>query len=161
MIGNNKIFDAVNIMIQTNRMHRHLIDSMVSEVGIHRTHHRILMHIALNDKLDSQKSLAEHIGVTPAAITVALKKLECDGYIKRVQGSDNRFNEIVITDLGKKVVEETKALFSEIDMSLFKGFSEEELDGYIAYHKKIQSNIKNNLHSSSEGRCKNNNEKMG
>ena len=149
----NKIFNAVNIMIQTNRMHRHLIDSMVSEIGIHRTHHRILMHIALNDKLDSQKSLAEHIGVTPAAITFALKKLESDGYIKRAQGSDNRFNEIVITDLGKEVVQNTRALFSEIDTSLFEGFSEEELDGYIAYHEKIQNNIKNSLPSNLEGRC--------
>ena len=157
----SKVFNAVNIMIKTNRMHRHLIDSMVCGIGIHRTHHRILMHIALNDKLDSQKSLAEHIGVTPAAITVALKKLECDGYINREQGSDNRFNEIVITDLGKKVVEDTRVLFSEIDTSLFEGFSEEELDGYIAYHEKIQNNIKNNLHSISEGRCIKNNEKMG
>ena len=150
----NKIFNAVNIMIQTNRMHRHLIDSMVSEIGIHRTHHRILMHIALNDRLDSQKSLAEHIGITPAAITFALKKLECDGYIKRLQGSDNRFNEIVITDLGKEVVENTRALFSEIDTLLFEGFSEEELDGYIAYHEKIQNNIKNSLPHNLEGRCK-------
>ena len=148
----SKIFDAVNIMIQTSRMHMHLIDSMVSKIGIHRTHHRILMHIALNDKLDSQKSLAEHIGVTPAAITIALKKLESDGYIRREQGEDNRFNEIVITDFGKKVVENTKSLFSRIDTSLFDGFSEEELEGYIAYHEKIQHNIKNNLHSKPEGR---------
>lgn len=140
-------------MIKTNRMHRHLIDSMVSKIGIHRTHHRILMHIAISNKLESQKSLAEHMGVSAAAITFALKKLESDGYIKRLQGNDNRFNEIVITDLGKEVVENTRALFSEIDTSLFEGFSEEELDGYIAYHEKIQKNIKKNLPSNLEGRC--------
>lgn len=138
----NKIVSAVNNMLQTDRMHRQLIESNVSAIGIHRTQHRILMHIARNNKLASQKSLADHIGVTPAAITGALKKLEADGYIKRVHGSDNRYNEIEITDDGKKIVEESRSLFLSVDMSLFEDFSNEELDGYIAYLEKIQNNIK-------------------
>ena len=116
-------------MIHTDRMHKQLLDSKVSAIGIHRTHHIILMHIARNSKLASQKSLADHIGITPAAVTGALKKLEADGYIKRVHGSDNRYNEIEITEEGKRIVEESRSLFLSIDMSLFDGFSEEELDG--------------------------------
>ena len=41
-------------------MHRHLIDFQAGKIGIHRTQHRILMHIARNNKLGSQKSIAEH-----------------------------------------------------------------------------------------------------
>jgi len=149
----SKISSAVNIMIRTDRMHKQLLDSTVNSFGIHRTHHRILMHIARNNRLDSQKSLAEHIGVTPAAITGALKKLEKDGYIKRVQGSDNRFNEVEITESGKAVVKATRTLFCEVDTSLFEGFSDEELDGYMAYLEKIQNNIKKRLPCAVEGRC--------
>lgn len=138
----DKIFSAVNIMIQTDRMHKQLIDSSVADIGIHRTQHRILMHIARNNKLDSQKSLADHIGVTPAAITGALKKLEQGGYIRRVQGADNRYNEVEITESGKRVVRETRELFMGIDRALFEGFTEDELDGYISYLEKIQKNIK-------------------
>ena len=126
-----KISSAVNIMIRTDRLHKHLLDNTVSAIGIHRTQHRILMHIARNNKLVSQKSLAEHIGITPAAITVALKKLEKDGYIKRKQGTDNRFREVEITDAGKKVVSETRELFLKADTSLFENFSDEELEGYV------------------------------
>lgn len=149
----SKIFSAVNTMIQTDRMHKHLLDSTVNTFGIHRTQHRILMHISRISRLDSQKALAEHIGITPSAITGALKKLEKDGYIRRIQGSDNRYNEIEITDEGKKIVESTKNAFAEVDTSLFDGFTDEELDGYIAYLEKIQANIKKRVPCFTEGRC--------
>ena len=138
----NKYFRAVNNMVRTHRMHKQLLDSQVSDIGLCNTQHRILMHIARNNKLDSQKSLSDHFGVTPAAITGALQKLEKDGYIKRIQGSDNRYNEVEITESGKKIVEKTKELFSAIDAMLFLGFSDEELEKYVSFLERIQSNIK-------------------
>ena len=150
-MNEEKITSAVNIMIQTDRMHKHLLGSNVSKMGLHRTQHRVLMHIARKDKLFSQKSIAEYIGVTPAAITGVLKKLEYDGYIKRVHGSDNRYNEVELTEVGKKVVEDSFKMFSELDTSLFEGFSEAELDMYIACLEKIQLNIKKKQDNNSEG----------
>ena len=140
-MNEEKISSAVNIMIQTDRMHKHLLDANVSKIGLHRTQHRVLMHIARHGKLLSQKSLAEHIGITPAAITGVLKKLEKDGYIERVQGDDNRYNEIQVTESGKRVVEDSFRIFTRLDTSLFEGFTDSELDGYIAYLEKIQENI--------------------
>ena len=144
-MNGNGIAKAIDMMIITDRMHRHLIDFQAGKIGIHRTQHRILMHIARNNKLGSQKAIAEHIGVSPAAITGALKKLEQDGYIERNHGEDGRFNEVAITEKGKKIVEETKQLFSSADISLFDGFTEEELDLYMRHLSKIQENIKKQL----------------
>ena len=140
-----KISLAVNTMIKTDRMRKHLLDSNVSEIGLHRTAHRVLMHIAIKDKLLSQKSLAEHLGITPAAITGVLKKLETDGYITRAQGNDNRYNEVCLTDEGKRIVEQSFKIFSTLDESLFEDFSEQELDGYIHCLEKIQNNIKKQI----------------
>ena len=154
-----KISSAVNIMIKTERMHKHLFDHTVMGIGIHRTQHRILMYIARNKRLGSQKVLAEHIGVTPAAITGAIKKLEADGYVRRTQGSDNRFRELELTESGQAIVEKTRELFLDMDTSLFDGFSEEELDGYIAYLEKIQINIRKRMPDGTHGGDVN--EKMG
>ena len=151
----SKISSAVNTMIQTERMHKHLLDTTASSISIHRTHHRILIYIAHNNPLSSQKALADHIGVSPAAITGALKKLEADGYVKRVQGSDNRFNKVEITEAGRALLESTKALFISVDTSLFEGFTDDELDGYVKVLEKIQSNIRKRLPCASEGRCEN------
>lgn len=145
MIEKNML-TAVNMLIKTNKMHKKLIDSNVCKsIGLHRTLHMILMHLARKDKLPSQKELAEHMNITPAAVTGALKKLETGGYIKRSIGDDNRYNEITITPLGRSIVEETRAMFSKIDTSLFYGFSDEEISELIGYLEKIQNNISANM----------------
>ncbi len=139
---NKKLEAAVDMMIKTDRMHRCLIDSKVHDIGIHRTQHRILMHLARRGSLPSQKELADHLDITPAAVTGALKKIEQDGYIERTLGHDNRFNEIKITEKGRELVERTRKIFTSTDKSLFEGFSEEELDTYIGFLEKMQNNMK-------------------
>ncbi len=144
----SSIYRAINLLITTNRMHKKLIDSEVSKfIGLHRTQHRILMHLARLEKMPSQKALAEHLSITQAAVTGALKRLEVGGYIERSTASDNRFNEIKITPFGKKIVEESRAAFSRIDKSLFIDFSEEEIQGLVISLEKIQNNI---LHTKTE-----------
>ncbi len=139
---NNEIFFAVNRLMKINREHKHIIDSQVADIGIHRTQHRILMHIARKGNLPSQKELAEHLDVTPAAISGALQKLESDKYIERKLGSDNRFNEITITEKGREIVEKTRERFSSVDNSLFRDFTPEELTLFSGYLERILVNMK-------------------
>ena len=135
------------MMIRTDRMHKCMIDNRVRDIGIHRTQHRILMHLARHGKLPSQKELAERLDITPAAVTGALKKIEQDGYIERTLGHDTRFNEIKITEKGKAMVALTREMFSSADRAMFEGFTEEELDTYISCLEKLQANIKKTVTS--------------
>ena len=137
-----RLSEAVDMMIQTDRMHKALIECRIKDIGIHRTQHKILMRLSFCGRLPSQKELAEHLGITPAAVTGALKKLEADGYVERSLGDDNRFNELLITEKGRALVELTKKKFSEVDTSVFEGFSAEELACYIEFLNKIQENMK-------------------
>ena len=141
-MSENKLSKAIEMMIKTAHMHRALIDARIGNLGIHRTHHRILMHLARHDSLPSQKELAEHLDVTPAAVTGAIKKLEQDGYVERTLGHDNRFNELRITAKGRELIFKTKEIFSEVDASMFDGLSDEELDTYVSCLEKLQRNIK-------------------
>jgi len=86
--------------------------------------------------------LAVCFGITPAAITGALQKLEADGYIERKLGEDNRFNEITITEKGRDVVEKTKSMFAAVDEQLFQGFSKEEIVALSGYLERIIVNMK-------------------
>lgn len=141
-MSDQKLTKAINMMLKTNRMHRALIDCRVGALGIHRTQHRILMHLACHSSLPSQKELAEHLDITPAAVTGTLKKMEQDGYVERTLGQDNRFNELRITEKGRELVNESRNIFSEVDSSLFDGFTDGELDTYISCLEKLQANIK-------------------
>ena len=155
-MSESKIFKATSMMIHTNRLHKSIIDSRVKEIGIHRTQHRILMHLARCDRLPSQKELAEHLEVTPAAVTLAIKQIECDGYIKRTLGKDSRFYEIEITEKGREMVNLTRELFSKADENMFYGFSDEELDSFIGFMDRLQNNMK----AKSQTERKNTDEKM-
>ena len=152
--GSEKLSRAVDMMIRTDHMHRAMIESRAKEIGIHRTQHRILMHLARHECLPAQKDLAEHLDITPAAVTGALKKIEQDGYIERTLGKDNRYNEIRITEKGRAIVKRTCLLFSEADMSMFDGFTEQELSTYISCLEKLQENIKRHVGDFSDAKKK-------
>ena len=141
-MSESKLSRAIDMMVKTDHMHKALIDSRVHTLGIHRTQHRILMILARHDKLPSQKELAEYLNVTPAAITIALKKIENDGYVEKTLGQDNRYNEIRITEKGRELVKKTRKIFTEADESMFVGFTDEELDSYISCLERLQENIK-------------------
>ena len=100
------------------------------------------MHLACHPSLPSQKELAEHLNVTPAAVTGALKKMEQDGYVERTLGQDNRYNELKITAKGRSLVTESCKIFGEVDASMFEGFTDKELDIYISCLEKLQANMK-------------------
>lgn len=132
---------AISGMITTDRQHKALIDAGVTDIGLHRGQHFILMQIAETGKLVSQKEIAERFHISQAAVTFALHKLEGDGYISRSRGEDSRYNRIEITEKGRDMVERSRRLFHETDRHLFEGFDEEELKTYIACLEKIRNNM--------------------
>jgi DNA-binding MarR family transcriptional regulator len=150
-INEKKLERAIELMMHTRHYHKNLFESKLRATGLYGTQHRILMHLACKCKLQSQKELAEHLQITPAAITGAIKKLEADGYIARTLGHDNRFNEIEITEKGRVVVEKSKEIFRTTDRLAFDGFSDEELDMYIRCLEKLETNIKNHQSKYMEG----------
>lgn len=133
--------EAIRSNLRVNRMHRHMIEAQVRDIGFHRTAHMTLMHLAKNEKIPSQRELAERFSITPAAVTGILKKLERDGYITRTQGQDGRYNEIYITELGRAVVERSREAFGTIDRTMFDGFTDEELELYISMTNRIEENL--------------------
>ena len=141
-MNEEKLERAIELTIHTRHLQKALFESRVKTTGLYGTQHRILMHLACRHKLPSQKELADHLQITPAAVTGALKKLESDGYIYKSLGHDNRFNEIQITQKGTEVVERSKEIFDSTERSLFEGFSNEELEMYIQCLEKLKRNIK-------------------
>lgn len=140
-MSDTRLSRAVEMMIKVNKLHRAMIDIQTKEIGIHRTQHRMLIHLDKDGMLPSQRELAAKLDITPAAVTVALKKLENDGYIERTLGQDTRYNEIKITEKGRELLDRTHELFLKVDSAMLEGFSAEELDSYIAYLERMQKNI--------------------
>ena len=126
------------------RTHHAVCDGKVKALGIHPAQHMLLMHLAKKGEIGSQKELAEHMHISPAALAVSLGKLEMAGYIaKDVSDADSRVKTLAITPKGSSLVADSKSVFDSIDAVMFAGISEEELQSCVALLQRMQNNLLN------------------
>ncbi|MBQ9162391.1 MAG: MarR family transcriptional regulator [Clostridia bacterium] len=134
--------EIVRQFIATARLHHAVVDGMVAGMGVHHSQHRMLMYLAKHEKLPSQKAIADHFDISPAAVAVTLKRLEKDGYIRRdITGEDNRCNEISITEKGRATVECSRYLFDHIDSAMFDGLDDAQLESFLSVLNTIRANL--------------------
>lgn len=135
---------AIKLFICTERLHRCVFDRKASRFNMHRSQHRMIMHLTRKNKPVSQKELAAEFEISPAAVAVACKKLEAQGYITReASPADNRVNNLLVTEKGKELADESLRVFSSVDMAMFSGLTAEELECFITCLEKMQHNLKN------------------
>lgn len=135
---------CIGLLISANREHKCMVENYVEQTGLHRSQHHLLMILSKYANVPSQKEIAERLGISPAAVAVTLKKLEKNGYIERCAAvSDNRYNEIRLSEKGKSVVEYTKNTFYSMDKAVFADFSEDDLRQFSEFMEKIRQNIRN------------------
>ncbi len=135
---------ALKLFICTERLHHSVFDRKAAQFDMHRSQHRMLMFLCRACHPMSQKELAEALEISPAAVAVAIKRLEEDGYVVRKSSdTDNRVNEIHVTDKAKSLATESRRVFKEIDNAMFETLSDEELSQFIACLEKMQASLKN------------------
>ena len=135
---------AIHLLIQTNLTHKRIIEKRTTITELHRSQHRMLMHISKFDNIPSQKEIAKHFDISPAAVAVTLKKLEADGYIERTRGSDGdtRQNAISITEKGRREINDTREFFDYVDNTMFKDFTDEEFSTLVTLLQKANKNLR-------------------
>lgn len=134
---------AVGLLHRVMRRHHALVERKTCDVGIHHSQHRMLMTLAQQQEdTPSQKELAKQLGISAAAVTATLKKLEKEEYITRsMTDEDNRRNEIRITEKGIAKLLEGRAIFESSDRTMFEGFTPEEMAAFIACMERINRNL--------------------
>jgi DNA-binding MarR family transcriptional regulator len=136
---------TIRAFISADILHRKVIEQWASDAGMHRSEHRMLMYLTKCQTTPTQKDIAKHFDISPAAVAVTLKKLEGDGYIERGkcgERTDSRYNEIKITERGIDAVCQSKKYFQHVDSEAFKSFSDEELELFISLLERMHENLK-------------------
>ena len=133
----------VCVFLRIMRRHHAHVERRIGDLGLHHSQHRMLMHLARHEgELPSQKELAEALGISPAAVTTTLKRLEKEGYITRtITDEDNRRNEISITEKGLSKVVESREIFESADRAMFEGFTESEMATLLSFMERIDRNL--------------------
>lgn len=132
---------AIGMFRRADSMLGRYMDRMVRNTGVYPTQHRLLM-ILNREPSCSQVDLAEKFDVSPAAIAVSLKKLERGGYITRVADrSDNRINQVNITEKGKDIIQKSIRIFEEADRCFFQDFTKEEVECFLRLMERVYRNM--------------------
>lgn len=130
-------------MLRVYRRQKHIVENMLNseKIGIYPAQHRLLMELA-NESEISQKELSKRLNVSPATVTISIKKLVKDGYVKKSSlKNDNRYNMIAITEKGRKIIEKSIRIFDASEAKILAGFSDEELDGLNNMFVRIYNNL--------------------
>ena len=139
-----KYKELVLLFMQTSRLHKKLTERRAAKTDIQPSQHRMLMYLSKNDIAPSQCEIAKKFEISPAAVTVTLKKLEKLGYVDRTRLSDDgdgRVNEIKITKKGRSETEATREYFSYIDQAMFRDFTDEEMEEFTRLLHKVCKNL--------------------
>ncbi len=128
---------------KNDRLHRRIFERQSAEnFGIHRSQHMLLMYISRHEDA-SQRSIADHFEISPAAVATTLKKLETGEFIVRTAcDTDSRKNHIRITEKGQNVINKTHILFSDIDYAMFQGINEQDMKVLAQCLEKMNENLR-------------------
>ena len=139
----NLYHNTVGRLCKVSMLHRYHISVALTGLKIYRGQPQILEYLLAHGDC-SQKELADHFKISPAAVATTLKKLESDGYIERNRcsdGKDSRINEISVTELGRTVAEDAEKYFRYVDKTTLDGFSDEEIETLISMLERMQDNL--------------------
>ena len=84
----------------------------------------------------SQRQLAQRVGITPPSMTVALRKMEEKGYEK-----DQRITRIQLAPKGEECIDGIRCVLTEMEEIIYQGISREE----VFLMKRLLTEMKNNL----------------
>lgn len=138
----NGIAELVHYFIDTDRMHRTLVEERIGALKLHRSQHMMLRCIEKCDEPPTQRTLANMLGISAATVAVTVKKLESEGYIlRRESETDSRANCLSLTDKGREILLRARDVFLTVDNGMFEGMSREELTRFAESLRKIQDNL--------------------
>lgn len=128
-------------IITLSILHRYYIQQNASAAGMYAGQPRLLEYLVNNGE-SFQKDIAAFLHVSPASVAVSIKRMEKNGLVSRTADSeDMRRNKVVITDSGRKAIENFYNICNELDAKVFNGLSAEELISLEAVLDKMNRNL--------------------
>lgn len=116
-----------SIFHQVMRFYHQRNHMLLDKIGIYPGQPFMLFALYNKDG-QSQKDLAEKLGIRPPTITKMVKRMGKSGLIERKQDTeDQRVSRVYITEKGKGICKEINEVRKIIEAESFSNFTEEEL----------------------------------
>ena len=124
-----------------HHMHRNHMQLLLEKHQLFAGQPRILLMVAKN-RGATQKEIATAMNVSPASLSVSLKRMEKAGLLTRKHDQDDlRSNHIELTEMGERIFAAGKASIMSLDEQMVSGFSADELVLLKSYLDRMYQNL--------------------
>ena len=133
--------NMVHKLISTSLIHRYHITKAAQKASLYYGQPMILEYIKENS-LCTQKELADSLHISPASVATSIKRLEKNGYVKRVSDKEDvRKNRLSLTKSGIETLQNFRNICDETDKEMFRGFSAEECEQLCDLLDRLYNNL--------------------
>lgn len=114
------------LLAQVSRLHYQRAHGLLESLGLGRGQPPVLHLLWEQDGL-THGELAERLGLTPATISRMLQRMEKNGFVqRRPDPTDQRVSRVYLTEAGRDVRARLQAIWEQMEIENFAGFSDEE-----------------------------------
>ena len=132
------------------RLYYTRMQNKLAQVGLYRGQPPILGLLSKYDGM-SQKDMAAALNLSPATMTVTLKRMEKAGLIVReMDPHDQRILRVHLSEQGKEMCQKGEEQCAVVSEELLAGFSEEEQEQLGEYLRRIAQNMENVVRNENE-----------
>ena len=129
------------LLRQVGKAHANKINQMLEEVGLHKGQPMMLLLLSRKDGIP-QSALVKKMVVTPATVSMMVKRLEKAGFvIRKRDAEDERVTNVYLTDAGRDIGMQLNKLQKELENIVFDGFSAEEKETLNTYLSRVLENL--------------------
>lgn len=130
-------------IIKLCRAHRGATGTLLATLGLHSGQEMILMQLWREDG-QSQKALAQSLGIQAPTATKMLQRLEAMGVItRRASRTDGRGMNAFLTDKGRALEPKVHAIFQQLDQRTATDLNDAELELLHGLLARITNNLRN------------------
>lgn len=130
------------VFSRTARLHHRYHHSILDNFGIFRGQPQLFFALNQEEGSINQRCLAKKMNISPSTLTRMAQALEKRGYVTRHSDDhDQRQTLISLTSEGRKVHDQIKQQFDQIDKQLFRNFTEAEQSQIRSYLLRIQKQL--------------------
>lgn len=135
------------------RMYYGRMQAQLAEVGLFRGQPPIMALLSKCDGL-SQKELAQALHLSPATMTVTLKRMEKAGLIHReTDEHDQRILRVHLSEQGKLMFKKGEQQVNSVTSELLEGFSDNEQAMFYEYLHRVAQNMARVVDQEEQDHC--------
>lgn len=133
----------LKIMSALKKTYDHQCQGVMEHYQITRSELDILLFLHNNPEFDSAKDIVEKRGILKSHVSMGIENLINKGYLSSIQDTkDKRRYHLKPTVNASSIIEDGLVVQRELKETVFKDFSEEEIETFNFLNEKIYQNVK-------------------